>query len=73
MQFCASNQRKNRTSKKFGVFVDELCTSNGGRSGIRTLECLTTLPVFRTAIAFATEKLVCGLDFAFILAVQALP
>jgi hypothetical protein len=29
-------------------------TSCGGRSGIRTLESLSTLPVFLTSIAFAT-------------------
>ena len=45
----------------------------GGRSGIRTLECLTTLPVFRTTIAFATKpKLVWGLDFAFTVATRTL-
>lgn len=30
--------------------------SNGGRSGIRTLEGLAPLPVFLTTIAFATRQ-----------------
>jgi len=56
-------------------FIDKLpkLSQSGGRSGIRTLEGLSTLPVFLTTIAFATKHcLVCGLDFAFTIALQAL-
>ena len=42
---------------------------DGGRSGIRTLEGLSTPPVFLTTIAFATKpELVCCLDFVFTIA-----
>jgi hypothetical protein len=57
----------------FDMTVERAKTKSGGRSGIRTLEGLSTLPVFHTTIAFATKpSLVCSLDFVFAIAQKSL-
>ena len=60
---CGAEGNKKAPRKALGCYVF------GGRSGIRTLECLTTLPVFLTIYSFRYQtESVCGLDFAFTIA-----